>query len=91
MKINESEALAIAKQFVMDEYKESKLSINYGEGGISFEKGGFGHTALGLNENYWSITFMFKSTEQDMAVFDSDYITVLVDAESGEPVWLPMM
>ncbi|GMR08584.1 MAG: hypothetical protein BMS9Abin26_1589 [Gammaproteobacteria bacterium] len=91
MTIKESEALAIAKQFVMDEYQESKLSINYEEYMISLETDGYGHTVLGLNESYWSVTFMLKSTEQDQILFDPDYIIVLVGAQSGEPNWFPVM
>ncbi len=91
MKIKKSEALAIAKQFVMEEYKESKLSINYEGYKISLEKGGFGHTVLGLNESYWSVTFMLNSHGQYINVFAPDYIIILVDAQSGEPNWFPEM
>lgn len=91
MKIKESEALTIAKQFTLEEYKESKLSIVDGECEISFEKDGFGHTVLGLSEDYWSITFMLKSAEQNIFDSGSEYFIVLVGAESGEPHWLPMM
>ncbi len=90
MKIKESEALAIAKQQIVDEYKESKLPPVDGEYKISLERGGFGHTIFGL-ENYWSVTFVLKNTEQNMALFDSDYIVIFVDSESGEPNWLPAM
>jgi hypothetical protein len=91
MKINESEALAIAKQFVLDEHEESEISVNAEEFKIILESGGFGHTVLGLNYDYWSITFMLKNNNNDMLVFDPDYYIVLVDAESGEPNWLPVM
>lgn len=90
MKIKESEALAIAKQLVMDEYKESKFSIYDGECKIMLEKGGFGYEIFGL-ENYWTVTFLLESTEQGVAIFDSDYIVIFVDVESGEPNWLPEM
>ena len=91
MKIKETEALAIAKQFTMEEHKESKISIVDEEHKISFETDGFGRTVLGLNENYWSVTFMLKSSEPN--AFDSgfEYFIVLVGAESGEAHWLPMM
>ena len=91
--VKESEALAIAKQFAIEENRESKLSIVDGEYEVGFEKDGFGHTVLGLDENYWSITFMLESTESGIKLFDSDseYFIVLVGAQSGEPHWLPMM
>ncbi|TNF91705.1 MAG: hypothetical protein EP297_15285 [Gammaproteobacteria bacterium] len=91
MKIQEPEALDIAKQFVMGGYKESNLPIDYGEYKICLEKGGFGHTVLGPNENYWSATFLLKSTEWDTSAFDPEYIIVFLDAESGEPNRLPEM
>ena len=91
MKIKEPEALAIAKQFVMDGFKESNLPIDYGEYKISLEKGGYGHTVLGLNEHYCSVTFLLKSIERGKAAFDPEYIIVFVDSESGEPNWLPEM
>ncbi|GMT40078.1 MAG: hypothetical protein IEMM0001_0813 [bacterium] len=90
MKIKESEALAIAKQLIMDEYKESNFSINEKEYKIRLDKGGFGQTFFGL-ENYWSVTFILKSTELDVGIFDSEYIVIFVDAESGEPNWFPAM
>ncbi len=91
MKIKSSEALIIATQFTMEEYKGSDFSIVDGDYKISFEKDGFGHTVLDLNENYWSITFMLKSTERNTFDSGSEYFIVLVGAESGEPHWLPMM
>ncbi|HHJ36538.1 MAG TPA: hypothetical protein ENJ87_12305 [Gammaproteobacteria bacterium] len=93
MKFKESEALSIAKRFVMDEYKDSKLSIDDEACKISFEVDGFGRTVLGMDENYWLITFMLKGVEKNINVFDvdSEYFIVLVGAESGVPHWLPMM
>jgi len=90
MKIKEPEALKIAKQFTLEEYKESKLSID-GEHKISFERDGFGHTVLGLKESYWEITFILKNTEQNTLDSGSEYFIVLVGAESGQPHWLPIM
>lgn len=91
MKIKEVEAFVIARQFAVQEYKGSKLTIVDGEEIISFEKFGAGHTVLGLTESYWSVMFVLKSSEQN--VFNSGYenFIVLVGAESGDPHWLPAM
>ncbi len=85
------EAFVIARRFTVEEYKKSKLTIVDGKEKISFEKNGFGHSVLGLTENYWSITFILKSSKQN--VFNSGYesFIVLVGAESGDPHWLPAM
>jgi len=90
MNINESEAIAIAKRLILDEYKESKVSIKDEECKIILEKGGLGYEIFGL-ENYWTVTFILKNSDQDAVMFDSDYIVIFVDVESGEPNWLPEM
>lgn len=91
MKISESEALSTAMQFAKDEHKESNLFVDEEKYTIIFEEDGFGRTVLGLDENYWLITFTLNNT--GVTAFDSgsEYFTVLVGAESGEPHWLPMM
>ncbi len=90
MNINESEAFAIAKQLILDEYKGSKRSIVDEESKIILEKGGLGYELFGL-EKYWTATFMLESPEQGITMFDSEYIVIFVDVESGEPNWLPEM
>ena len=93
MKIEQSEAIAIAKKFSIEENGESNLTIADGKYEVSFEEDGYGHSVLGLNESYWSITFMLEKAENNTSIFDSDseYFIVLVGASSGEPHWLPMM
>jgi len=91
MKIEEQEALAIATQFVAEEYKESSFFIVDDEYKISFENDGIGRIVLGLNEDYWSITFTMKSLAPKTFDSGSEYFIVLVGADSGEPHWLPMM
>ncbi len=90
MNINESEAFAIAKQLILDEYKERKLTINDEKCKIILEKGGLGYDFFGL-EAYWTVTFILENTEQDLAMFDSEYVVIFVDADSGAPNWLPEM
>ncbi len=91
MNIKEVEAFVIARRFTVQEYTGSKLSIVDGKEEITFEKHGFGHTVLGLTENYWSITFILKGNGQNVFYSGCENFTVLVGADSGEPHWLPVM
>ena len=91
MKILETEALRIAREFAISEYKDSKFPLKLNDANITLEVGGIGHSVLGLNECYWSVLFSLGSEDPNVAVVDPDHVIILVDSESGKAVWLPLM
>ena len=83
-------ALAIARQFVRKEYRDSKWPVLL-ETPLSIERaeGGFPTDYLGLGECYWSV--MFQLEQEPGTVMTPDHVIVLVDDETGEPKWFPVM
>lgn len=83
-------ALAIAREFVRKEYRDSKWSVLL-EAPLSIQRGegGFPTDHLGFGVHYWSV--MFQLEEEPGAVMSPDHVIVLVDEQTGEAKWFPVM
>lgn len=91
MCITEKQAIFIAREFAESEYSNKEFPLRLGDANARLESGGFGHDILGLGLSYWSILFNLVSFDSNVAVMNPDHLIVLVDAESGMPVWFPVM
>ena len=91
MKINESKALEIAKSFALTEYEGTDWPLDINDTQIKLNNGGYGHDFMGLSEAHWSIIISTKNSDPNVAVMDPDHVIVMVDSESGEAKWFPVM
>lgn len=91
MKIKEAEALEIAKNFALSEYESSEWPLDINNPNIKLSEGGYGTDFFGLSEKYWSVTISTKSNDPNVATMDPDFVIVLVDSETGEAKWFPVM
>ncbi len=91
MSINKDTALAIAKEFAKREYKNTCSQLLPESAEARLETKGVGHAHLGINEHYWSVLFALASTDPEVAVMTPDYVIVIVDAETGKSLWMPVM
>ena len=79
--------MKIGQRLLQEEHVIDDDELNEYE--IKLEQDGIADTLFGLNEPYWSITFMLGKQDSALGSFDSGYLVVFVDAENGEPVWVP--
>lgn len=85
--ISETEALEIATQYLHEEYQASGLSLAVTDRSVAFKDHDDEELAMvGLTGKFYSVTF---HCDIQPSTFDPDYIILLVDAETGEPLWYP--
>ena len=89
MKINESQALEIARRSAQEESEQGNMSIDMQDYTIKLEKDDYAESLFGLEGEYWSVTFKVNKADNAGATFDPDYIVILVDAGTGEAYWVP--
>ena len=87
MKIKKEEALRLAKEFAIKEYQDTDWPLNVSETSIKLSSGSW----YGLSDPHWSIIISTKVDDPNVAVVDPDHVIVLVDTETGEPKWFPVM
>lgn len=87
MKIEEKEALELAKKFALEEYQDTEWPLNVDDTSIKLSHG----TWFGLSDPHWSVVISTKIDDPNVAVVDPDHVIVLVDTETGETKWFPVM
>ncbi len=84
--INETEALEIATQYLYEQYQASDVSIRVRDRQIELTEDDPGLVMMGLLGTFYTVTFHCHSQPHS---FDPDYIILLVNAKTGEPLWYP--
>ncbi|GAA6140040.1 hypothetical protein NBRC116583_37870 [Arenicella sp. 4NH20-0111] len=87
MKIEKDEALRLAKEFATQEYKNTDWPLNVNDISIKLSNGSW----FGLSDRHWSVIISTKCDDPNVAVIDPDHVIVLVDTETGETKWFPIM
>ncbi|WP_416397413.1 hypothetical protein [Allohahella sp. A8] len=87
MKIDEHQALELAKKFALDAYQDLDCPLNLQDINIKLSQG----TGRGLSNPHWTVTISTTIDNPAVAVRDPDHVIVLVDAETGDTQWLPIM
>jgi hypothetical protein len=90
MTVSEEQATQIAKGFIQANRPPGDLSVAQVPSSVRLDRGGYPTDFLGLGEEYWSLIFNLELLP-DMAVMDPDSVIVLVDAQTGEPAWFPVL
>lgn len=85
--LTEDQAVEKAQACVKREFPDENLKISTYK--AELEKGGVGEMILELNEECWLITFPQQSGKDTLRDDSSDDVIVVVDAVTGETIWLP--
>lgn len=87
MKIEEKQALEIAKSFAKSEYEDTDWPLDLNDVSIKLSYGNW----AGMSDPHWSVIISTKSTDPNVAVVDPDHVIVLVDQNTGRTEWFPVM
>ena len=91
MKIDESQAIDIAKRYVQDELADGVTDIDFDNCNALLDEEGYGNMALGIDEDFWLVTFLMKTRPDNIGTYEPEYMTVMVGVDSGEAYWIPEM
>ena len=91
MKIDEAQAVVIAKKYVQEELADDLTEMDFDNPHVHLDEEGYGNMALGMEEDFWLVSFMVKDKSGGMAGYEPESMTVMVGADSGEAYWIPEM